>query len=102
MLGHSFPTVLVRNVRDAESGELLADHLWFNRGNIWRHIGPRPGDRVQFIARAVEYRTGYWGPNRLVRADNPPARRVQADASRGADDHRAPPAVEGRAATVRI
>lgn len=71
-LGHSFPTVLVRNVLDAESGELLADHLWFNRGNIWRHAAPHRGDRVQFIARAVEYRTGCWGPNRLVRADNPP------------------------------
>lgn len=67
-------TVLVRDVRDAESGALLADHLWFNRGEIWRHAGLVPGDVISFRARPIEYRTGYWGPNR-VRQVLEPARR---------------------------
>lgn len=67
-------TVLVRDVRDAESGALLADHLWFNRGEVWRHAGLVAGDVISFQARPIEYRTGYRGPNR-VRQALEPARR---------------------------
>lgn len=67
-------TVLLRDVRDAETGELLADHMWFNRGRLWRSLDLRAGDRVEFYSRAIEYRTGYWGPNR-VRQQEAPARR---------------------------
>ncbi len=67
-----FSTVLIRDVRQAESGELLTDHLWFNRGKTWRKAGVLPGDRIAFEARSIEYRTGYWGPNQLRRLESPP------------------------------
>ncbi len=67
-------TVLVREVRDAETGTLLADHLWFNRGKVWRTLGLEGGDVVSFQARPIEYRTGYWGASR-VRQLLEPARR---------------------------
>ena len=67
-------TVLIRDVCDAETGALLTDHLWFNRGSIWRNAELIPGDVIVFEARPIEYRTGYWGPNR-VRKVLEPARR---------------------------
>ena len=70
--GHIYPTVLIKNIQDAASGELLADHLWFNAGKIWPSTHLRSGDTVQFVARAIEYRTGYWGPGKLIRRYDPP------------------------------
>lgn len=69
---HLYQTVLVTDVRDASDGTLLTDHLWFNRGETWRQAGLSLGDRIAFEARAIEYRTGYWGANRVRRADAPP------------------------------
>ena len=65
------PTVLVREVRDAITGILLTDHLWFNRGSVWQKAGLRPGDVIAFTARVIEYHTGYWGPNRVRQALEP-------------------------------
>ena len=70
--GRSYPTVLIRDVRDADSGAVLANHLWFNRGRIWKKTRLTPGDTVEFEARAIEYRTGYWGPDPIRRLDEPP------------------------------
>jgi hypothetical protein len=72
--GRSFDTVLLRDVRSTQSGAVLADHLWFNRGRIWRRAGLRSGDVVRFEARSIEYRTGHWGPDRLRRMEEPPRR----------------------------
>ena len=71
-VGRTYKTVLVRDVRHAQTGTLLADHLWFNRGNIWKKADVTQGDRVTFVARAIEYRVGYWGPDRLRQAADPP------------------------------
>jgi hypothetical protein len=73
-LCHPRQTVLVRDVRDAETGELLADHLWFNRGKVWKKVGLVEGDVVCFRARPIEYRTGYWGPNKVRQVDEPARR----------------------------
>ena len=70
--GRTYPTILIEDVRDALSGELVADHLWFNAGEIWRRARLRSGDIVQFVARSIEYRTGYWGPSKLIRQYDPP------------------------------
>ena len=56
--GRIYPTVLIRNIRETDSGELLADHLWFNCGNVWKTARLQPGDIVEFWARSIEYRTG--------------------------------------------
>jgi hypothetical protein len=68
---HIYPTILLRDVRDAGSGERLADHLWFNQGSVWRKAALIPGDVVSFEARVIEYHTGYWGPNSVRRALEP-------------------------------
>lgn len=70
--GRSFLTVLLEDVREAATGDLLADHLWFNRGAVWRSVGLMAGDIVELEARPIEYRTGYWGPNRVLRMQRPP------------------------------
>ena len=67
-------TVLVRDVRDADSGEALTDHLWFNRGSVWKAANLTPGDLICFNARSIEYRTGYWGPSKIRQIDAPARR----------------------------
>ena len=67
-----YATVVVTDVRDAVTGSSLADHLWFNRGETWRRAEVTRGDQITFEARAIEYRTGYWGANKVRRADTPP------------------------------
>jgi hypothetical protein len=67
-----YPTVLVRHVRLESTGTYLADHLWFNRGESWRRADLVKGDRIILEARAIEYRTGYWGTNKLERLNRPP------------------------------
>ena len=67
-----FRTVLIREVREASTGALLTDHLWFNRGNTWRKAGLLPGDMIEFEARSIEYRPGHWGPDLISRLENPP------------------------------
>ena len=60
-----YPTVLVTDVFDQDTGIALTDHLWFNEGRAWRRARLIPGDIIAFTARVIEYRTGYWGPNRV-------------------------------------
>jgi hypothetical protein len=67
-------TVLLVQLREAEGGAFLADHVWFNRGSVWRHYQLKPGDAIRFSSRPTEYRTGYWGPSRLLRLVDPPRR----------------------------
>lgn len=68
----TYPTVLIENVREIRTGTTLTDHLWFNRGNLWRRAELRPGDKIAFQARVLEYRTGYWGPSKMRRLESPP------------------------------
>jgi hypothetical protein len=70
--GRDFPTVLLIDLRDANTGELLTDHMWFNRGRVWRSSQLLVGDVVLFEARSIEYRTGYWGPDPIRRQAEPP------------------------------
>ncbi len=55
------PTVLLRNVADAETGELAADHLWMNCGVGFSKPGLEEGDEIAFDARARTYIAGYQG-----------------------------------------
>lgn len=71
---HPYGTVLLQDIRDAETGELLTDHMWFNHGQVWRSANLCPGDVIAFDARSIEYRTGYWGPNRVRQAEAPARR----------------------------
>ena len=52
-------TVLLRDVRDAETGDLLTDHLWFAWGK-WAFM-LREGEAIAFDARVTGYDKGYHG-----------------------------------------
>jgi hypothetical protein len=70
--GQESGTVLVRDVRDVRTGELLADHLWFNNGSTWKKAALKRGDVVVFEARVIEYRVGHWGQDTIEQVLNPP------------------------------
>jgi hypothetical protein len=53
------PTILLTDVRDAATGQLLTDHLWFVRGKFWSSVCE--GTKVAFDARATPYEAGYRG-----------------------------------------
>jgi hypothetical protein len=57
--GNSVPTVLLKNLCDAATGETLTGHLWFTCSR-WC-AGLRIGDRIEFDARVGEYTKGYQG-----------------------------------------
>ena len=65
-------TVLVKNIRECESGEILTGHLWFEMEKPWKKLGLAKGDMVEFTARATEYRKGYWGRKVRPGCPNPP------------------------------
>ena len=48
------PTILLTDVRDANTGKLLTDHLWFKSG-LWSR-GCRVGDTISFDARVSSYK----------------------------------------------
>lgn len=60
--GPPLTTVLLVNVRRLDTGEVVADHLWFNETMGFISLGHlNPGDLVQFDARVSEYEKGYQG-----------------------------------------
>ena len=68
--GRTFQTVLVTEVRDTESNELLADHLWFRKGKELSKASL--GDHIRFSARPIPYRKGYHGLSQLLKRQDPP------------------------------
>lgn len=63
--GH-VPTVLLKNVRDARTGALLTDHLWFATGRWSANL--RFGDEFEFDARVSDYVKGYQGRREVPEA----------------------------------
>jgi hypothetical protein len=49
------PTALFIEIRD-ESGDVVADHLWFQLGEQFSRLDLQPGDEVFFVARVKKYR----------------------------------------------
>lgn len=70
--GPDQPTVLLRDIVDAENALPLTEHLWFVCGK-WS-AGLVPGDTLEFDARATPYLKGYRG-----RRDIPDASPVTRD-----------------------
>ena len=54
-------TLLLKDVMDAETGEILTDHLWFNLTKGFSEANPASGDILAFDARVKEYQKGYMG-----------------------------------------
>ena len=57
--GHSEETVLFTNVIDFETGQVVADHIWFAYTRGFQKAGLSPGQRVTFEARVKKYAKGY-------------------------------------------
>ena len=71
--GRTEETILFKNIVRADTGEVLADHLWFNKTGGFQKLGPlKSGDRVEFDARVKQYWKGYFGRRWEAQLDNPP------------------------------
>jgi len=54
-------TVLLKDIVEVASGEVVADHLWFTMGKRFESLKLEPGDTVRFDARVTDYIKGYRG-----------------------------------------
>ncbi len=70
--GRSEQTMLLRDVRELQSGERVADHLWFTYTKRWQDADVSPGNKVEFDARVKAYECGYQGRRWKARVNNPP------------------------------
>jgi hypothetical protein len=52
-------TILLKEVRISETGELATDHIWFTIGKTIDNLELKEGDKIQFEARIGEYLKGY-------------------------------------------
>ena len=67
-------TLLIKEIRLSETGQIIADHLWFNFTKRFQNITPlNAGDHISFDARVKKYRKGYWGHNEDRQIENPPS-----------------------------
>ena len=57
--GFSEDTILLTDVRDSESGEVIADHIWFAYSRTFEKAKISIGMRVSFEARVKQYTKGY-------------------------------------------
>ncbi len=57
--GYSVETILLTKVRDAETGEVVTDHLWFTFTKGFQLVGLAEGDTLEFEARVKAYSKGY-------------------------------------------
>ena len=64
-------TVLLLDVKDSD-GNIIADHLWFNKTKGFASLNLQEGDVVQFDARVKEYIKGYFGYDFITQLENPP------------------------------
>lgn len=53
-------TVLLIDVKDA-NGNIVTNHLWFNKTKGFASLSLNEGDVVEFTARVDEYTKGYFG-----------------------------------------
>jgi hypothetical protein len=52
-------TLLLVDVVDVVSNQVVTDHLWFTEGKQFHSLGLKQGDRVTFTARVDTYEKGY-------------------------------------------
>lgn len=57
--GYSEETILLTNIRDAATGRLLADHVWFTYSKTFQDVRMTQGDEIIFDARVKQYQKGY-------------------------------------------
>lgn len=57
--GYSEDTLLLREVKDVESGKVVADHVWFTFSKGFEAIPLTVGTLIEFDARIKKYEKGY-------------------------------------------
>jgi hypothetical protein len=57
--GYAEETVLLKNVVDPDSGNIVADHLWFGYTKGFQDVVLTAGTCIEFEARVKEYSKGY-------------------------------------------
>ena len=66
--GYSEETILLKEIRDVESQEMVADHLWFTFSLAFQKAKISEGCTIEFDARVKDYTKGYI--NRKVGINN--------------------------------
>lgn len=57
--GYLEETILLKNVKDLESNEMVTDHIWFTYTKGFEKIHLQEGTLLEFEARVKEYKKGY-------------------------------------------
>lgn len=57
--GYSEDTILLINITDVETNQVVTDHLWFSYTKSFEKITLSEGARLEFEARVKEYKKGY-------------------------------------------
>lgn len=57
--GYSEETILLKLIRDVESNEVVADHLWFTFSLAFQKAKIAEGCTIEFDARVKDYTKGY-------------------------------------------
>lgn len=57
--GYSEETILLKNIQDAETNIMVADHVWFGYTKGFEKLSLTEGITIEFEARVKEYRKGY-------------------------------------------
>ena len=70
-IGWPQETVMLKDVKDAESGEIVTDHLWMIVGKQFESAHLTIGDNISFYARVTAYTKGYKGRNYEKQIDHP-------------------------------
>ena len=66
--GYSEETILLVKISEAETGSLVADHLWFSLTKGFEKLSLKEGNLIEFEARIKEYSKGY--VNRQIGINN--------------------------------
>ena len=57
--GYSEETILLKNVIDVETNQVVTDHLWFSYTKGFEKVLLKEGVHLAFEARVKEYKKGY-------------------------------------------
>lgn len=57
--GVPVPTICIKQLVYADTGQTACDHVWFSVGKQIDQLNLKPGDRVDFDARISTYTKGY-------------------------------------------
>jgi hypothetical protein len=57
--GYSEETILLKDIKDVETGKIVTDHVWFAYTKSFQSIALLPGAQIEFVARIKQYEKGY-------------------------------------------